>query len=479
MDNFLLLGLGLLGVALALGLAYMYTRRRPKTGRAAPSVLSEEAQAKKEAKAAKKVAKKEAEVAQKVADRAAQKAADKAADKTPWDDYVVDDEAYGETEYGQLSDGQDARAEEQARTRSKETSPPARSSPLDDDEDDEGVEEAGVSIDDVLASPEPLPSPKPQASVPPPAPAAMPAPIPAPGGLALPGMARLYDQWQTPDFSSFYPPRIEAEKTYAFLVYVHIKDALAQIQEEAQKFVALMGGEMAAGRAKSQAPIPRGTVLTFIPQAEGLHFSPDSQTLMWGEGPMVKPFQSANFLFSVPASASGEITGRVLVMDGLNVVGSIPFQMTVAQVAGAPMQQQSGLKALDPVFASYSHKDSPIMEYFRARRAEMGQKMLVDIYDLRAGEHWSSRLMEMIDESAVFQLFWSEHSANSPYCRQEWDHALRLLRKRPRFIQPIWWDSPMPPPPPELAALHFQKIDLPLILRLSKAARGLIRWPVG
>jgi hypothetical protein len=290
-------------------------------------------------------------------------------------------------------------------------------------------------------------------------------------------MARLYEQWQFPEFSSFFPAAVQTGESYAFLIYIHIKDAAGQVREEAEKFGDLMGGKIKAASSKSQTPIPRGTALTFIPQAEGLRFSPDSQTILWGEGVMAKPYQTANFLFKAEGPFAGTvIAGQVLVMDGLLTVGAIPFQMQLKSQSGQSLQQGVGINLLDPVFASYSHQDSPVMEYFRARRADMGQKMLVDIYDLRAGEHWADRLLEMIDESAVFQLFWSDHSAASPYCRQEWEHALAQLASKPRFIQPIWWQAPMPPPPPELAALHFQKIDLPLILRLSQTARSLIRW---
>ncbi len=77
--------------------------------------------------------------------------------------------------------------------------------------------------------------------------------------------------------------------------------------------------------------------------------------------------------------------------------------------------------------------------------------------------------MEMIDQSAVFQLFWSSHSAQSTYCRQEWEHALNYVDSRPRFIQPVWWDAPMPPPPEPLGSLHFQRVSLPPLTRMQLA----------
>ncbi len=115
------------------------------------------------------------------------------------------------------------------------------------------------------------------------------------------------------------------------------------------------------------------------------------------------------------------------------------------------------------------------MEYFRKTRERIGQKMLVDIYDLRAGEYWSDRLIKMIDDSAAFQLFWSRSSAQSEYCRKEWQHALKHKLSHPRFIQPVWWREPMPAPPSELADLHFQRIGLPPVTRMRLAVMRLSR----
>ena len=60
----------------------------------------------------------------------------------------------------------------------------------------------------------------------------------------------------------------------------------------------------------------------------------------------------------------------------------------------------------------------------------------------------------MIDRADIFQLFWSNTAAASKYVRQEWEHALNLQRQQ-GFIRPVYWQQPMPPPPPELGAIHF------------------------
>ena len=62
--------------------------------------------------------------------------------------------------------------------------------------------------------------------------------------------------------------------------------------------------------------------------------------------------------------------------------------------------------------------------------------------------------MRMIERADIFQLFWSENSSKSEYCRQEWQHALGC-NKGVGFIRPIYWQEPITKPPPELNDLHF------------------------
>jgi hypothetical protein len=80
-----------------------------------------------------------------------------------------------------------------------------------------------------------------------------------------------------------------------------------------------------------------------------------------------------------------------------------------------------------------------------------------DVLDLRAGEVWNTRLCELIESADVFQLFWSRNSMDSPFVRQEWEHALRI--PKPDFVRPVYWEQPFPTreglPPEGLARLHF------------------------
>jgi hypothetical protein len=91
----------------------------------------------------------------------------------------------------------------------------------------------------------------------------------------------------------------------------------------------------------------------------------------------------------------------------------------------------------------------------------LGFDFLRDRDTLRPGEDWNATLRQMIDRADIFQLFWSEHSARSAYCKQEWEYALQQSKsKSGAFIRPVYWEQPLVPPPPELANLHFAYVPL-------------------
>lgn len=269
----------------------------------------------------------------------------------------------------------------------------------------------------------------------------------------------------SPRFTAYYPASVKPSSPYALMAFVHLDSARAQVEEIALGYEAIMGGSQATTGVTSAINVDVGSLVTFVPVIAGITFDAAERVVTWQP-----PYQSATFLFTTPDQLPQHLTGHVLVYQGPLIIGEIPVTMQIL-AADQPVEtlpgKSSEMQRLQPVFASYSHRDTPVMEYFRQSYARLGQKMLVDVYDLRSGDHWADRLLEMIGESAVFQLFWSRYSAQSSHCRREWENALRYLDERPRFIRPVWWQEPMPTPPPELADLHFQRVPLPVLTRMQ------------
>ena len=306
--------------------------------------------------------------------------------------------------------------------------------------------------------------------------------VPSPPHLLRPGgsmpASSSTSAAEPPQLSAFYPARLAPQKPYALLVFAHTLSAWEQVREIAAGQSALLGEQPADRSVPSKVSLAQGALLTVVPRVEGLRFDPPEQPLIWQP-----PYRYVTFLFSAPQDLPETLEGQVQIYLGPLIIGEIPLQMRAVrpdQSAASGTTHEATMTRYDPIFASYSHRDTPVMQYFRRLREMLGQKMLVDIYDLRAGEKWNARLLEMIEQSAVFQLFWSEHSARSTYCRQEWQHALQYIDERPRFVQPVYWHKPLTPNPaqaaPELAALHFQYVQLPTATRARLYWRRLKNW---
>jgi hypothetical protein len=105
------------------------------------------------------------------------------------------------------------------------------------------------------------------------------------------------------------------------------------------------------------------------------------------------------------------------------------------------------------IFVSYSHKDVRIIEQLERAYTILGFQYLRDVNVLRSGEDWNSALLNKISEADIFQLCWSEAARISDYVEKEWRHAIGLNRSH--FIRPMYWEKPMPDPPPELRPIHF------------------------
>ena len=332
-----------------------------------------------------------------------------------------------------------------------------------------------------VARPEQLSAPAEPVAPPQPEPAEQPTPAQRPpqymsadrARRSSSALSRTPPQSQPPHFSVFHPEGVKPGQTSAMMAFVHLESAYQQIREIASGFTGIMGGTPTISTAQSNFSVDVGSLITFVPHVAGIQFSSIALTVTW-----LPPYQSVTFLFTVPLNLKSDLTGHITVYQGPLVLGEIPIHMRLLVEPATEsnnLTAESQITRFDPVFASYSHRDFPVMEYFRRVRQSLGQTMLVDIYDLRAGDHWADRLLEMIDQSAAFQLFWSKHSAESNYCRQEWEHALAYADSRPRFIQPVWWDEPMPSPPLALAGIHFQRVQLPPLTRAELVAAHIRR----
>jgi kumamolisin len=212
----------------------------------------------------------------------------------------------------------------------------------------------------------------------------------------------------------------------------------------------------------AQQGLPRGAHLRIVPELPGIRCNPREAGIEWWE-----PVHEVVFrLVAGPDLAGTVVRGAVRVWCGPLIFGEVSIAIRIA--AGDPGAEAPPVMVpvlpYRKIFPSYSHRDRAVVENFAAAARALGDRYLQDVLALRAGERWDARLLELIEDADVFQLFWSRNSMHSPHCRQEWEHALAL--RRPLFVRPVYWEEPLPAdpnqklPPAPLRALHFVKVPV-------------------
>lgn len=256
------------------------------------------------------------------------------------------------------------------------------------------------------------------------------------------------------NFSAFYPKEVTVEKWYTLLVYTYVPSLLDSVREDARKFKEEIG-EIRESKPASTTQLTRGTEVTIVPTCEGVRFNPERVTFQWLEDQ-----HRAQFRLRANATLA-DMAGNVLVTIyvGPLIVGTLKMGVLFSETEASPGSVRSEevngqLYHQDDIFISYSHRDTEIVRSCKKAYEALGHNVLIDFESLRSGQKWNAELMRMIERANIFQLFWSENSSKSDYCRQEWEYALKLNRGE-GFIRPVFWNEPIPDPPTELSDIHF------------------------
>ena len=262
-------------------------------------------------------------------------------------------------------------------------------------------------------------------------------------------------------FTAFHPKEVAVEQWYTLLVYAHLESMTSKVKVDASRFKAEMGTAPREVHASSGAQLARGSEITVLPAMDGVEFNPERITFRW-----VEDMHRAEFRMQAAEPLAGLAgTGTVTIFVGPLIVATIKFGMLfdeAGQVPQLPTESTSTqLYKQDQIFASYSHRDAKVVTACRDAYRALGYELLIDVDDLRAGENWNQAILNMIERADIFQLFWSPNSAESKYCRQEWQYALQKSKdKGEGFIRPVYWEKPLVPPPAELEPIHFAYVPL-------------------
>jgi serine/threonine protein kinase len=306
------------------------------------------------------------------------------------------------------------------------------------------------------------PAPAPSGAGVAPAPGAAP---PAPAPPAPPAYTGVLDD--DVQFTVYRPRSVQPNQWYSLLAFAHksepfVDELLGQvdpIEEVRRQASSRLGQDYArygATSDDSSQPLPRGSSLTFVPEVDGVEFNPPRRTFGWME-----PVHQEEFRLRAASGLDGQrARGRLSVYFGSILIAevSLAFRVSSGAVDAGPAREDS--RPYRKIFISYSHRDRAVVEQVETFLSVVGDDFLRDARALRAGEVWEERLAEMINEADIFQLFWSTNSMRSPFVHREWTYALSL--RRPSFIRPTYWETPMPEipeqdlPPDELRRLQFR-----------------------
>jgi hypothetical protein len=263
-------------------------------------------------------------------------------------------------------------------------------------------------------------------------------------------------------FTAYHPREVQRGRPAPLLVYLALDDAAALAQVAAQAAERLAGrlDQYRAGIADQRLTLRRGAKLRIIPTVPGFHVNPQWMDVTWDEDA-----QQHEFSIRADGAPSGHASeGAVRIYQGLTLRAEVPLSIFVSEGAGARLTPDAfasaSARAYRRVFASYSHRDTPVVESCEAAAEAIGDRYLRDVMTLQSGQLWTSQLMKMISEADVFQLFWSKNASSSGYVRQEWEYALTLQTNRPGFIRPVYWSTAPFAIPPQLNPLHFEPLDL-------------------
>ena len=278
-------------------------------------------------------------------------------------------------------------------------------------------------------------------------------------------------------FTVYRPAVVRPAKWHSLLAFAHLSerppdadrsepDPVQEVQRQARMVLGRDADSFKATTQDSRVAVPREGELTFMPVMEGVEFNPPSRQFLWTESVHREEFRLRASQDLAGRSARGTLSvylGSILLAE-VTLVIRVDERTEGPDSKAASSAEISTARPYRKIFASYSHRDHAVVREFESYATALGDRYLRDVVDLRAGEAWSDRLMEFIEQADVFQLFWSQNAMASPFVRAEWEHALALNRSN--FVRPVYWEHPFPEapglPPDRLRSLHFAQIAVAL-----------------
>ena len=211
------------------------------------------------------------------------------------------------------------------------------------------------------------------------------------------------------------------------------------------------------------ALLRRGSILRVVFELGDFVCEPAAVEFRW-----VENIHRLTFRFLAPKTpVNARVTGTVDVYCNGALIAIIPVAVRVVTPHSSELSCETTsetARMVRSVFASYSSKDSTIVDACVEAYRALGIYVFIDKATLQSGDVFDRVLFQLIERADLFQLYWSYNSVNSDWVRREWSHARTLSsqggRKHGSFIRPLVWDDSPPPLPAELKSIHRSTLDL-------------------
>jgi hypothetical protein len=281
-------------------------------------------------------------------------------------------------------------------------------------------------------------------------------------------------------FTAYYSTELKPQVWHTLLVYAHVPSALNDVESDSRTYLGSQAKHHRRSRGVATETIARGAEIVVVPEMPGCRFNPPQASILW-----LEDWHRVQFSMQSSPELPGfemetAVNGRIAFYVGPILVAEVKFWAHLSNdadeyIADAPGAQATAT-SYQAVFVSYSHDDTNIVRQLEKAYRVLGLQYLRDVAILRSGEEWNPMLLKKIDEADIFQLCWSVTAKQSAYVEQEWRHAAEL--QRPSFIRPVYWEQPMPNPPPELNAIHFAYLKVSLKYRVWRQLTKVLlrRW---
>jgi TIR domain-containing protein len=263
-------------------------------------------------------------------------------------------------------------------------------------------------------------------------------------------------------FTAYRPAILAPGKWRRMMVFMHLDDPsiLAEIETRARQILGVDAyGSVILGERdehrdtmSTRFPPQAQSGITLVPEVPGIRFNPHRRSFTWTTG--MRVHAESFFMHATRLLPDKLVSGRVSVFFGQLLLAEIGLDLRVTR---DPVPTEEGwAKAVDKrfrkVFVSYSSHDLEVVEAMEQIQA-IGYEYLRKVVKMRSGEYRSERLLAMIPDADVFQLFWSRNAAQSVHVAKEWRQAVALHREG--FVRPAYWEIPMPEAPDPLRELRF------------------------